>query len=177
MIFHNREDGRPGEFFSWAELTVTGKPFGNKPTGSARLNLVVFTQNCLDPLRRFIDRPIRVTSGYRSEAVNRAVGGHPLSYHRRGEAADIKAEGLSAPELMAAVVELAGLDDARPYFGPISGLRQQQVRWVFDQAIAYAPTRGGHLHLQLRVSRESENRRKKLWAPTGGGYEDYRLRS
>ena len=35
--------------------------------------------------------PIIVNSGYRSQTVNKAVGGVPTSQHRRGEAADITA--------------------------------------------------------------------------------------
>ena len=44
----------------------------------------------LERLRSLIgDRPIRIVSGYRSPASNRAVGGAPRSLHLSGRAADI----------------------------------------------------------------------------------------
>lgn len=44
----------------------------------------------LQLLRDHFGVPIKITSGYRSEAVNKAVGGSPTSAHRHGSAADIK---------------------------------------------------------------------------------------
>ena len=43
----------------------------------------------LEPIRAQCGGPIILSSGYRSRAVNRAVGSHDTSQHRRGEAADI----------------------------------------------------------------------------------------
>jgi len=40
------------------------------------------------------DDPIIINSGYRSEAVNKAVGGVPSSNHLSGCAADIKVAGI-----------------------------------------------------------------------------------
>lgn len=45
----------------------------------------------LDPLREWYGRPIFVNSGYRCEALNKAVGGVEGSYHLTGCAADIDA--------------------------------------------------------------------------------------
>ena len=45
--------------------------------------------NILDPLRAAWGGGIIVTSGYRSAALNKAVGGSPSSAHRYGLAADI----------------------------------------------------------------------------------------
>lgn len=42
----------------------------------------------LQPIRDAIGRPMRILSGYRSSALNRAVGGSPTSQHVVGEAAD-----------------------------------------------------------------------------------------
>lgn len=44
----------------------------------------------LQLLRDHFGVPIKVTSGYRSPAVNKAVGGSPTSAHRHGSAADIQ---------------------------------------------------------------------------------------
>ena len=48
-------------------------------------------QKVLQPLRDKFGSAIIVNSGYRSPAVNKAVGGVPTSQHVRGEAADITA--------------------------------------------------------------------------------------
>ena len=52
-------------------------------------NLTALVDNVLDPLREWYGKPIRVTSGYRCPALNKAVGGVKNSQHMDGEAADI----------------------------------------------------------------------------------------
>ena len=52
--------------------------------------LTALVEDVLDPLREMYGHPIHVTSGYRCEALNKAVGGAKTSQHLRGEAADIK---------------------------------------------------------------------------------------
>lgn len=98
---------RPGQFFTWAELTTTSKPFDNTPTTDAQARLVALCAAVLDPLRRHLGKPIRVTSAYRSPAVNRAVGGAATSQHMAGEAADIKVDGLQPEEVASAIVKCA----------------------------------------------------------------------
>lgn len=46
-----------------------------------------------EPLRMHIQSPIIITSFFRNEAVNKAVGGVKTSQHLKGEAMDIKATG------------------------------------------------------------------------------------
>ena len=46
----------------------------------------------LQPLRNHLKKPVVISSGYRSEDVNRAVGGVKGSQHLKGEAADIHVE-------------------------------------------------------------------------------------
>jgi uncharacterized protein YcbK (DUF882 family) len=54
----------------------------------------------LEQLRKSIgDKPIKVTSGYRTEEYNRLVGGARKSQHMQGKAADIMVEGMTAEEL------------------------------------------------------------------------------
>ena len=52
----------------------------------------------LDVLREKINKPIIITSGYRTPEHNARVGGAMYSYHMRGMAADIKAN-MPAKEL------------------------------------------------------------------------------
>jgi len=52
-------------------------------------------------IRDFLGHPIIVSSGYRSEAVNRAVGGAGLSDHLSGRACDFRCPGFGDPVLVA----------------------------------------------------------------------------
>ena len=55
----------------------------------------------LQALREAMDRPLFVTSGYRTPAYNRHVDGAPRSQHRLGRAFDIATFGLDAARLEA----------------------------------------------------------------------------
>ena len=52
-------------------------------------NIKALVANVLAPLRKAYGKPIRITSGFRCPALNKAVGGSPTSQHMKGMAADI----------------------------------------------------------------------------------------
>lgn len=60
----------------------------------------------LEQIRCRFDRPLIITSGYRSLAHNRAVGGATQSRHLYGLAADIRVQGVSPAEVYAYADEL-----------------------------------------------------------------------
>lgn len=74
--------------FTLKELTRTSKPFPNEPTKTETSKLLYLCQFILQPIRDEFGT-IRVSSGFRSGSVNKAVGGSSTSQHRKGEAADI----------------------------------------------------------------------------------------
>lgn len=80
-------------YFNVKELCVSGsypRLVQIPETGSAEYkNIVLLIERLLDPIRARLGKPIRVTSGYRPPALNKAVGGSPTSNHRVGAAADI----------------------------------------------------------------------------------------
>lgn len=92
--------------FSLAELTVTNKPFANTPNADQVECLRALAENVLQPLRDALGKPITVTSGFRSQRVNSAVGGATTSQHLRGEAADIKVEGMAPLKVAQTIVRL-----------------------------------------------------------------------
>jgi uncharacterized protein YcbK (DUF882 family) len=57
------------------------------------------TLRIVDDLRRITGKPVRITSSYRSPDYNRAVGGAPLSQHKRFNAADIQCDGVTPHEV------------------------------------------------------------------------------
>lgn len=72
-----------------ASTTATAKKINNDPTPEVLENLKQLVNNVLDPLRNAYGKPITVTSGYRSPALNAAVKGSKTSQHMKGQAADI----------------------------------------------------------------------------------------
>jgi len=53
----------------------------------------------LEPVRIAIDKPVRISSGYRCFAVNKKIGGSKTSQHMFGEAADIQVLNMSVEQL------------------------------------------------------------------------------
>ncbi len=79
--------------FVLSEITRsnTAKRLGidNEPTKKDLENLQRIVTNLLQPLRNHLG-PIRISSGYRSKELNRAIGGSNKSQHSKGEAVDIQ---------------------------------------------------------------------------------------
>ena len=83
--------------FSLQELTASAtakaKGLRNEPGQTDVIALCALVHRVLQPLREAMGEPIKIGSGYRSLAVNRAVGGVSNSQHMRGEAADLCIDG------------------------------------------------------------------------------------
>lgn len=81
------------KYFTIEEMTKssTAKANGidNTPSEEGVLKLQKLIEAVLDPLREWYGKPIKVNSGYRCEALNKAIGGAKPSQHMLGEAADI----------------------------------------------------------------------------------------
>lgn len=82
-------------YFTIAELsrsaTAVAKGIKNVPPTVKEMDaLMTLITECLNPIRERYGHPIRVTSGFRCEALNRAVGGVASSQHLKGEAADLQ---------------------------------------------------------------------------------------
>ena len=59
-------------------------------------NLTITAAN-LEKVRELLNHPIIISSGYRSPAVNRAVGGAATSAHTKGWAVDFICPGFGSP--------------------------------------------------------------------------------
>ncbi len=91
--------------------TAIRRGIDNNPTAEHIHNLAELVENILQPLRDKIGQSIRVTSGYRSEALNEAIGGSKTSDHSHGRAADIKlvVEGVNKSELLYHTIKNMGV--------------------------------------------------------------------
>ena len=82
------------KYFSLKELcssdVATSRRIDNFPSFSVVEHLTELTSKILEPLRIAWGSPLKVTSGYRCDALNRAVGGVSTSAHRLGYAVDIQ---------------------------------------------------------------------------------------
>lgn len=103
------------QYFTIKELTrsatAQARGIDNTPSPEIRAKLETLIVNCLDPIRRIYGKPIIVSSGYRSPALNAAVGGVANSQHTKGEAADLQpASGGSLAGIIRAAVQFGNYD-------------------------------------------------------------------
>ena len=76
-----------------ASATAKAKGISNKPNTEQIINLVYLAANVLEPLRVAMGEPIKIGSGFRCPALNKAVGGVGNSQHMKGQAADLCIDG------------------------------------------------------------------------------------
>ena len=94
--------------FTLEELTHTDTGISNSPSKKNLLQLEELCTSLLQPIRDKFGR-IHITSGFRSKAVNKAVGGKYYSQHTKGEAADIVPLNAKIDKVMAWIVRDSGL--------------------------------------------------------------------
>ncbi|MDJ0594417.1 MAG: D-Ala-D-Ala carboxypeptidase family metallohydrolase [Pleurocapsa sp. MO_226.B13] len=84
--------------FWLSELTrsQTASRYGmnNQPDAIAVDNLKSLCFNVLQPVRDHFQKPVIVSSGYRSPRLNARIGGSETSQHCKGQAADFEIPGL-----------------------------------------------------------------------------------
>lgn len=132
--------------FTLAEMTASQianrEGLDNNPDSRTIANLVELCKT-LEQVRSLVDQPLLVSSGYRSEALNRRVGGSVSSAHVLGLAADIIAVSLTPRQLAQRIRD--------------SSLAFDQLILEFD----------GWVHLGLA---EHQQRRQVLTIRQGTGY-------
>ena len=133
--------------FTLSELTTTSQQLPNVPGPQQITELRELAAQVLEPWRAVIG-PIRITSGYRSAAVNVAVGGSRTSDHVHGRAADCAPLAVSLDVAWRALVALA--EDL-----------------PLDQAILYVRRPGqGWIHVGRRVTPRRELLVQRVGLPT-----------
>lgn len=135
--------------------TATRKRIDNTPNLAHANNLKLVCEKILEPVRRHFGKPVRINSGYRGPALNKAVGGSAKSQHCNGEAVDFEIDGLPNPDLAKWVAENCEFDQIilefyDPKEGPNSG-------WV-----------------HASYSSSGNNRKQKMTAVTVNGKTVYK---
>lgn len=89
--------------FSLSEMTLSQTAvrngIDNRPGEAEIAALKLLCEEVLERVRRHFNRPVIISSGYRSPALNREIGGSSTSQHCKGEAADFTVPGLSNLEV------------------------------------------------------------------------------
>lgn len=131
------------EHFDLAEFTASQTAdrlrLDNTPPEAVIANMMVLA-NGLEQVRALLgNRPLSITSGYRSPSVNAAVGSKPTSQHLTGQAADFICPRYGSPADIVAEIVGSGID--------------------YDQVIQeFAGNGGGWCH----ISFSPRNRRQAL---------------
>ncbi|VTO14104.1 D-Ala-D-Ala carboxypeptidase family metallohydrolase [Brevundimonas vancanneytii] len=114
---------RLSDHFSLAELTVSAtaarRGISNVPPPLV-IDTLILTADRMEKVRALLgDKPIIVLSGYRSPAVNAAVGGSKSSAHMTGHAVDFICPRFGPPAQVAAHLakHLTGFDQLIEEFG------------------------------------------------------------
>lgn len=113
--------------------TAKKKGIDNTPTLVDIYHMEELCKFLLQPIRDAWGKPIKVTSGYRCPALNKAVAGSPTSVHMRGWAVDIKPMSGSYKEFEDFVLNF---------------LANSDLKW--DQVIRETSGRSKWLHLGLK---------------------------
>ena len=117
---------------SLAEVTKSAtalrRGIANEPTIAHLEALKAVANNIFQPCRDYFGKPLAVTSGYRSEALNDLIGGSKKSQHSKGEALDLDAQvygGFTNAELFNYIREHLTFDQLIWEFGT-----DQEPDWV-----------------------------------------------
>jgi hypothetical protein len=101
---------RLSEHFTLAEFceseTATRRGWRNIPPEGAIICIKALCVEIAEPIRQYLGLPLIVTSGYRCNKLNDAIGSKDTSQHRKGQAMDFhyKHYGISNRELINLIV-------------------------------------------------------------------------
>ena len=101
------------------------------------LDAATYTLQRLDDIREGYGKPIIITSGYRCQTLNKAVGGKSNSQHLKAQAADLQWDD----DLLTYLLQYAKFDQ-------LIEERSKRTKWLH---ISFLPTGERNMYLRLRV--------------------------
>ena len=145
---------------SLAEVTKSAtairKGITNTPSATHLIALKEVSKNIFQPCREHFRKPLAVTSGYRSEALNEAINGSKTSQHSKGEALDLDADvfgGFSNAELFNYIKDHLDFDQLIWEFG-----NNNNPAWVH---CSYK-TRGNRNEVLIAIKTNNQTTYRKL---------------
>jgi len=113
----------------------------NVPTSKEIENLKYIAEKIFQPIRAHFDVPIRISSGYRSKELNKAVGGSKNSQHITGQALDIQGtNGVKNSQIFEYIKKYLIFDQLIWEFGD-----DKEPAWVHVSLSKNEPNRGNIL--------------------------------
>lgn len=148
-------------FRAW-EFACRGEAKGEPCCCHGAVKADGFLVSVIQAVREKLREPLFLTCGYRCETWNKHVGGHPGSYHRLGQAADLTCSGLRAdPETWAETIAQVLHDTLRRGGG--------NVIWYPDNAFIHVDVGNtvvpGHM---VRCKMGNGDVTLSDWKPQGG---------
>jgi len=145
------------QHFSYQEFiksqTALRKGINNEPDDTQLYNMKMICLNILEPIRTTFDRPVIITSGFRSVELCEAIGSSSKSQHAKGEAVDFEIPGVSNKEVA------DWIDENLPY--------DQLILEFFDGK----DPNSGWVHCSYSLM---ENRKKCMTAMKTAGKVEYK---
>ena len=130
------------KYFTEKELGIEGA------NAIIKKNMNMLVDNVLDPLREKIGA-IRITSGYRTPAYNKQIGGATNSQHCKGEAVDLQPLQTNIEEVFSLIIR----------------------EFPYDQVILEKNNKGSKW---IHISYSTTNRKKAMTAEVNNGKATYK---
>ena len=124
--------------------TAQRRGIDNTPNEGHLKNLKYLAEQVFQPLREHFGVPIYISSGYRSQALNEAIGGSPRSFHSHGMALDLDQDGRNK-----------GVSNCDVFYYIKDNLPFTELIWEFGDE--YEPN---WVHVAIASGREDEKKIK-----------------
>ena len=124
--------------------TAERKGIDNSPNETHLANLKYLAEQVFQPIRDHFGVPIYISSGYRSPALNEAIGGSPRSFHSHGMALDLDQDGRNK-----------GVSNADVFYFIKENLPFSELIWEFG-----TENNPNWVHVAIGKGRENEKKIK-----------------
>ena len=137
--------------------TAIRRGIDNHPTQEHLESLEDIAENIFQPIREHFRVPIGISSGYRSEALNKAIGGSKTSQHSKGEALDLDADifgKITNKEIFEFIKENLVFDQLIWEFG-----NDNEPNWVH---VSFTTRRPNRMQILKAYKEKGKNKYKKI---------------
>jgi zinc D-Ala-D-Ala carboxypeptidase len=131
--------------------TAIRRGIDNTPTDAHIENLKYVAEKVFQPLREHFGVPIYISSGYRSKALNEAIGGSKTSFHSHGMALDLDQDGRNR-----------GVSNADVFYYIKNNLPFSELIWEFG-----TEDNPNWVHVAIAKGREDEKNAKIAYRVDG----------
>lgn len=138
--------------------TAIRRDIDNSPTNTHIENLKYLAEKVFQPIREHFGVPIYISSGYRSQALNEAIGGSKTSFHSHGMALDLDQDGRNR-----------GVSNADVFYYIKDNLQFTELIWEFGDEnnpnwVHVAIAKGREEEKKIKIAEKINNKTQyKIW--------------